>query len=297
MLAKSLLVLGLVLVLVSACGYALAWSIGTHVYIAERCLPQLTDPQQRHQAFYGAMLPDLVAAYVVSEPEVAPVVRSLTHLAGCDRASGCANGSLALAFASGWLTHNEHNGADLYAHGICPTEPCEPPGYVDRKTSCLSQLPPSAQHFFVETALDMLVRRHLDPMLGRKVADAARYRDQQIVEVLVKAYCPPLEPDTLREAENHFRYGAVAYGNALSLPQPLDLYTASAIIAAQTALYSGYPMSAAQASQCLTTAMETCSKDYQKMLDETIKRVRKDVVAPAVPGPSPATPSRPLRKG
>jgi hypothetical protein len=232
--------LSLAVWLLAWCCGAFGWSIGTHVYIVDRCLPWITNPNLKHQARYGAMLPDISASYVIGDRDRMPMIRDLMHVTGWESVVKCASGDRALeALAQGWSTHNQAWGADLYAHVAGALDP-GPLGYVDTKGSVVPELPFSARHYYAETAIDMLVRRHLDPMLGRKVADAARYRDQRTAQLLANAYCPPLSATALIEAEHRYWYTTVVYGNLLSLPEPADRYAAASILAAQTEALTGH---------------------------------------------------------
>jgi len=248
--------------------------MGTHAYITERCLPRCAESALGNQAVYGSMLPDMISSYILLDPAQAQTVREITHVSGTDavvrRASVCAE---TRAFARGWLAHGEVYGADVWAHKTDPLVDRPTRGYVDNKAALLTELTPAAAHFCIETAIDMLVRRNLDPLIGRKVTESARMRDARIVDVLVRACCPPLEPGMLRKAELIFRWTAAGYGDSLNLPAPLDRLAAAAMFSQLAGGYTGRTIPFDAALSALDHAMAVCQPDYERAINETIRRV------------------------
>lgn len=256
---------------------AFGWSIGTHVYIVDRCLPWITDPELKHQARYGSMLPDLSASYVIGGRDQMPLVRDLMHVAGWENAVKCASGDSALgAFALGWSTHNEVWGADLYAHVPGALGPGTL-GYVDMKGSVVPELPFSARHYYAETVIDMLVRRHLDPMLGRKVISAARHRDPRIPGLLAAAYCPPLDAGALAKAERRYCYTTCVYGNLLCLPEPMDRCAAASLLATQTTTMTGHQVRYDRSLEYVDRIIAACEADLRDAIERTVTLVGEEL--------------------
>ena len=159
------------------------------------------------------------------------------------------------ALAYGFVSHNDLWGADSTAHRSGRTFGTEE-GYVISKASQLKsiletipeyaalQLPDlislEVSHNFVETGLDILIKR-LDPQIGGRLSSAATRRSPVLPALLVRAYARDLSllPEMnhgkatrlIQFAEKEFRKSMILYGQALTL----DDATAIQLIAEQTA--------------------------------------------------------------
>ncbi len=271
-----------VLALMMAAAPVLAWSVGTHAYIAERCLPQYAGSPLMRQAVYGAMLPDMESACLLLAPDQVPAMRELTHttMFRCD--NGCPE---QMALVAGLLCHGERCGADVCAHLRNPLDPDATTGYVRAKAALITELSPGAAHFCVETAIDILVRRNLDPMIGRKVTEATQMRDVRVCDMLTGACPASISPKILIRAESMFRWTTAGYGDALNLPSPLDRYAGAALFSTLVTRFADQRVSFRLALRALDHAIAVCEPDYKAAIEETIRRVRASVSSPSPVGP------------
>ncbi len=260
--------------LMGAAAPGFAWSAGTHVYVAEQSLGNSPHRYLAVQARYGSMAPDMCETMAMWDPAQATVLRDLTHPSGYDYVLAHTGWSLALkAFAAGWVTHNEVWGADYYAHLANPVPPPDAPGYIVQKESVLSEVPESMRHDYVESAVDLLVKRDLCPNLGWKVTGAAMLRDWRVPRLLCAAYSPPARAQDLVAAEGAFRSVTAAYGYALKLSSPRDKRAVAAELAILAYVRTGQAISLAQSLAYLEHAMGVCEPDYEAALDATIEAI------------------------
>ena len=268
--------LAIVLILVSN-RFCLAWGPGTHLYIASQVLKPLPEGELALQAYYGSMLPDLKAS--MADAKASASLGRLTHTSGYHLVKDHTEGDPALeAFAAGWITHNGVWGADYYAHAVNPIPPPEKPGYAILKgrelEAICAKIPKGMGEDFVEAAIDLLVKRNLDPELGAKMKQAAESRNPQIVQLLIKAYSPPIEAKALTDAEALFRNGVAVYALPISAATPTDESLAAWGLSLGTGMRSGQNISVGDCVTYLRRAIELCQGDYRQALDATIANMR-----------------------
>jgi hypothetical protein len=188
---------------------ALAWGSVTHAYFA-------TELGYRWgylnlQEVYGSSLPDMFNLMYGSPYRdylwTQTHVEFMKYVNYCTRRSTKASGA-------GFASHNDVWGADYTAHHSAITNPGE--GYVITKVNSLApalvpqlveiltaagvpnahalalQLAPGLAENFVETAVDVLIRRNEDAGAGFRLALAAQLRDPGIPFVLTRAYAKDL---------------------------------------------------------------------------------------------------------
>ena len=198
---------------------ARSFNPAAHLYIAEHLVPNAPD---KTNLFYGSIAPDLSQYTDPAKWKSDPFLD--THYTYADLTHD-AVGVAQRAFAAGWFTHNEYNGADFYAHIGGPLGN----GYVTLRAGALaSEIPgltPEFAHFAIETAIDLLLKEDHDHSLGTKLLTAALLRSPLDRELLTKVLVVKNgETDwiTLVTAELAFRNAVTQYASALALPRPFD---------------------------------------------------------------------------
>jgi hypothetical protein len=227
---------------------AFPWGFATHAYIND----QLGKRRGLNNAkeIYGGMVPD-VFNYLFDYPEYMAFLTEETHgnfMKVWDSARWGFQKPLAYGFVS-------HSIADLRTHD-------QTNGYAMVKAAEIlsMQLPPQLEgpinelnglvgdeiliemlHIIVENAVDTLIIRNDDPLIGRKITSAAILRSHQVPRLLVRAYASdfaaafginPLEASKfIVSAEKEFRKSIISYGQILVQDEP----TAIRLISEQTA--------------------------------------------------------------
>jgi hypothetical protein len=278
---RKLFTLGLLLLLgVTALGpsQGQAFNSATHIYIAERVFPFAFD---KINLYYGSIAPDL--SMYVNQPQNWPDAFMETHY------------SITLpyawwdltqrAFAKGWQTHNEKWGADFYAHGTYPNYD----GYVITQAIELATIPDfeiyldkppyyELAHFAIEVAVDLLLIKNQDPILGLKLFWAAKYRSPKDLDLMAKAFVWDNKPDlpTLSAAESNFRDLVINYATALMLPDRFRM-TALGDLGYQISQGTIPP---AEVQEILKKAMILCEEPdqyghkYLEIIQSAIKGIR-----------------------
>jgi hypothetical protein len=254
---KRLVVLVLLL---GASSRAFGWGNATHVYFAHRLGAKIGPVNI--QEMYGALGPDVFnylfdvnGFFLASQAHFSP-----------ENVYALANTPEKKAFAFGFMTHNNVYGADLTAHGSPdfpnPLWPARKPGWVIKygniaagylvaplkqilaaagvpdgaQDGLASYLAPTMGHDLVETAVDILVKRNQDPLIGLRMAIAARARTPQAGILLADAYAtslvaftggsdeiPDVDEATARAliigAESQYQLAMEQYGQAFMLPE------------------------------------------------------------------------------
>jgi len=267
-----LLLLGL-LGLVVATQPALAWGTATHAYVAKALAsdfvsgPTWLRPYLECQFAYGAMAPDL--AWVAPASLQASLGQATHQAPGYDDVFDLGQPSqpATIAFALGWLTHNEVWGADFWAHN--PAD-----GYVVTKAAILAGatgVPDGLAHDTIEIAVDLLLDHQHDPGIGGYVSQAAALRDLRIPALLAKSY-PGFDAAALTNAERTFKASTVAYGALLALRSPSDDNAAVLGLAVRAKSSYGLSLSLAQSKALLTAATNLVRYDYWPALQNTIEQ-------------------------
>ncbi len=278
MRGRNLLALALLSLLCLMCvSYpALAWGPAGHAVIGMGVAQQQGLVVPRYvllQAIYGTSGPDF--AWGATEPLQSALGVATHDSPGYREPWDRARTLPELAFAWGWLTHNQIWGADHYAHIESPLT-AGALGYVEDRATLLAAaqgLDVGAAHNFVEVAIDlMLDHEHPEYGLGGLISSAASSRDARLPGLLVRSYAdvPGANWLTIRNLEHEFRTGMIVYGQALALPSGAD----DAAFALGLALLSG--INANQASACLAAAKALCREpraDYRAAITSTIARV------------------------
>lgn len=273
---KKLLILAiLLLVLGIAIGPkpSQAFNSATHLYIAEKVFRYCLDKTDLN---YGSIAPDLA---MYADPSKWKTAFDDTHYNYIDLTHDAWR-LVQRPFAKGWLTHNEKEpwGADHYAH--------IDPGYVTTRAEHLRQLYPGLltsefAHDVIETAIDLLLKRNNDLLLGQKLLEANLFRSSDDLNLLLKVLASangPTDPVTLSSAELTFRNLVNQYALALGLPRPLD-EEALAALGVQLAQGMGIQVTKEKLLEILHHALTLC-KDYKPAIDAVIQGIKKAMPSP-----------------
>ena len=243
------MVLGMVvLMLVFFSSEAFPWGFATHAFTNDllgkrRGLCNASE-------IYGGMAPD-VFNYLFDYPDYMNYLTFETH-ANFMKVWESARWGLQKPLAYGFVSHSV---ADFTAHedgGYAMAKAEELlnmklPRELSKPIHRLKQLVPDERiliemfHIIVENAVDILIKRNDDPLVGEKISSAALLRGPELPLLLVKAYASDLaaafEIDPLEAAafivfaEKEFRKSIILYGQILTL----DEATAIRLISEQTA--------------------------------------------------------------
>jgi len=301
---RNLVVMGVVcsgLMLFSS--EALSWGFATHAYMDDH-LGKKGAPSNPNE-IYGGVAPDLFNT-LFAYPEYLDFLPVQTHLK-FRKMWKVSRGDAEKSLAFGFVSHNDHWGADFTAHHACRT--CgQPVGYAYVKANALlseAPLPPDLGipdeiaveifHEIVENSVDILVKR-TDPLIGVRLSAAAQQRSPRFPQLLVRAYTKrfasfaginELEAaQFIRIAESDFREAMLFYGQILSQ----DEATAIQLISEQTAnlaqgflaLY-GITLDKSQkeivdmVTLYMNLAIGFCQDDYLEEIEATISYVRHNL--------------------
>ena len=274
---------------------AFPWGSAGHAYIDSRLFNDY-GPLMQANAVYGGMAPD-VFDYVFSVSCKADISNATHTQFGAIWDSVWNRPGKSLAY--GFVSHNDLWGADFTAHHSGITYGSAE-GYIITKARLLMQaapLPPELPipselalelyHNFVETAVDVLIKR-IDPAIGRKMTSAALLRTPLFPVVMARAYKYQFAPcfgsaaiaaEAMAAAEKEFRKSIILYGQSLCQ----DEGTAVQLLSEQTAdLAAGFlgaplPISKEEATalvvQLVQGAMQLCENDFAAELEATVVQV------------------------
>lgn len=198
------------LVVIFMSASAFAWGSATHAYFAKELGEKWG--YLNLQEIYGSMLPDMFNLMYGS-----PYKDYLWHETHYEfgRVVDRARGRGLRAFAFGFASHNDAWGADYTAHhNAQATEEFPEKGYIIAKREELApalvpkvkdflvnsgvppdvaqalaeELAPGLAENFVETAVDLLIKRNEDPAVGLRILLSAQLRSFGVPFLLNKAY-------------------------------------------------------------------------------------------------------------
>lgn len=266
------------LFVLSAAGQLHAWGSVTHAYFAHElgCRWGYLNLQE----MYGSTLPDI--ANIMFGSPYQNYLYGRFHYEFMELVNRAYRRD-AKAEALGFASHNDAWGADFTAHHEARTIPgagyvvakqnAVVPALVPQLTAILQgagvpdagalaeELAPGLADNFIETAIDLLVRRNEDPLIGYRLALAARLRSYTVPFLLIRAYAADLAnafglPYTqaaaiLYSAEREFRstmklYGGIFTRNeqeAIALIAEQGAALAAGILKAETGLDIAVPPS------------------------------------------------------
>lgn len=193
---------------------AFSWSQASHAYIVDRLGARAG--YDNLDEMWGIVAPDFFN--FIFDPALCPGwVADQTHGTYAEtfmKVWNAADTNAEQALAYGFVSHNQQWGADHPAHVSCLT--CEPneqnEGYIIVKAKLLLNAPVDpanpgqtfgkafadlgmtqdmallVAHGITEDAIDIRLRNEADPLLGRKLATAARNETKRFQPLLVKAF-------------------------------------------------------------------------------------------------------------
>jgi hypothetical protein len=281
-----------------------AWGPVTHAYFAK----QLGEGKLNAEEIYGATVPDLFNL-MLDSPNYDDLLR-LTHEQATKVKTKAPKMGLE-DFAFGFVSHNEVWGADTTAHERGRTTP---EGYVvtQSRVLALSLKPPlqdileqggvSSPSFiagalaagvsepFIETAIDLLIKRNEDPSIGSALRQSAQDRPPTVQDLLAAAYGKRLSRKMevseeeaiafIRESETQYQQLMVRYGEIFTEEEPQAL---QALAAQGSGLLEGYltlftgkeiTISPELIVQFLTLAIEQVEDTYQEELTSTLSYLK-----------------------
>jgi hypothetical protein len=268
------LILGAALLALLAVQMAFSWGNATHMYYAKQLGTKFGYSNMNEM--YGAVLPD---CYTLVPDANNQFMYAQTHDNAMPVWLN-AHGPVMKSIAFGYMTHNQTWGADYSAHiksfafpnFISPVTGKRGGYAVEKGVELLPQLAPVLMqilldagvpiqdgdgnplaeplaygigaelgHDLSETAVDLLVKRNLDPAIGLRMVLAAKCRPANAGELLASVYAPALHEYSglsladatafIIASEKTYQQYIIQYGTAFSLPEKQTI----ALLAQQTA--------------------------------------------------------------
>ncbi len=156
--------------------------------------------------------------------------------------------------------------------------------------SLASGLAPVMAHDLIETAVDVHVRRSVDPLAGARLYLAARYRAPETPLMLADAF--NVSPDDMTAWENEYRDMMMQYGQMFMLPERQLLRTLGAVSAELATMFIrvGIPdvpgmdknliaVDPERVVYFLSKAIKQVAPSYRRELDLTLRYVRQQLLA------------------
>jgi hypothetical protein len=287
------------------------WGNATHVYYADE-LGRQHGGQNFHE-MYGSVLVD---AFNLKLDSLGVFMADRAHhdfIPLYNSAWRCDLKDIAFGFVS----HNDTWGSDYTAHHVART--VSGGGYAVVKGAELAPMlipdivtilvtagldTPSARyiagalapefgHDLVETAVDLMIKRNLDPAIGRKIVLAATTRPLDTPLLLAAAYARPLSQHShmtllkatkyIMDAERENRQQIIQYGSLFTITeaeaiQGLAMMNA-AIAQGYLEFYAGVPVTVDPAVVVgfITNAMSVVEPTYDAEVSATLDYVRHEM--------------------
>lgn len=258
----------LLLVVTAPASDCLAWGSITHAHLANRLGERYN--LENMQEMYGSTLPDMFNL-VMDLPYSDFMYEGLHY--GFDEIRPYAWTSLLEAAIMGIASHNDAWGADWTAHHDARSLP-EPIGYVVYKEQQLApflepiladllvsagvpgaefiahELAPGLAHNYVEAAVDLLISRNEDPMIGYRLLISSKLRAPGIPLMIARAFARELAYEYgisrfeawlfIVSVEREYRELMTMYGGIFTK----DFGEAVSLLSEQGALYAGMMLEA-----------------------------------------------------
>lgn len=309
---KALMTLGL---LCSFCilmpAAAFPWNQATHAYIADRL--GATAGLDNLNEMWGSTTPDMFN-YVFDTDLCVGWISDQAQGVDPDSAMkiwSAASTDKEEALAFGFVSHNDSWGADFVAHHSGLRPGYENEGYIITKAKQLLNAPSNpadpqrtfgdvftdhgmnpdmallVAHGITEYAIDIRLGNDVDPLLGRKLATAARNETKKFQPLLVKAfaaayadYCFGGDFSTaaavLTATEIGHRKDMIFLGQAISQPEPVAVQLlAEQLVAVLSDLgFSSVLVETVKAA--IVSSMAICD-DYKSEIDTTVEFVEQSL--------------------
>jgi hypothetical protein len=277
----------LLLALGVSAGYG--WGNATHVYFAKQLGSKVGIYNLNEM--YGALLPDMYNLVFTEEGQVAAYkfhFEQQVWQVMYDNAPS----AYARAAAFGFFTHNNLWGADFTAHGSYESNN----GWIVRQGIKLSMDPefvnyiayllgaPSPElgaamgHDLVETAVDILVKRNEDPLVGARMYMAAKSRSADIGSMLA------LVETGADQVEPLYRESMMQYGQLFLLPEsqliPMLAQVSAGVAADFIAANGGtllHPIDPQMVEKFIQKGIQQVAGIYRPELARTLQFVEKNL--------------------
>jgi len=298
---------------------AFCWSQATHAYIVER-----VDARVGHDnlnEMWGSVAPDFFN--YVFDPALCPGwISDQTHGTYSDtflKVWDTADTNTDFALAFGFVSHNQAWGADYVAHvsGLRPgyedngyvivkaeqllnasIDPADPQQTFDDAFASLGMNPDEAllvAHVITEDAIDIRLANEVDPLIGRKLATAARNETKQFRSLLIRALANDYAThcfggklataeSVLTAIEQKHRQDMIFLGKAISQPEPVaaQLLAEQLVTILTDFLGSSLPSNAIETIEAgIVTSMALCD-DYKAEIDATVEFVTRSLQEHAI---------------
>lgn len=308
MIKKLLMILGIACSLfVLHPGSAPAWNQATHAYIADRLGAR--GGIDNLDEIWGSVAPDFFN--YVFDPSLCPDWVS-DQAQGADPATvlrvwDAARTHAQHALAFGFVSHNQTWGADHVAHTSGLRPGYEDDGYIITKAHALlgAEYQPGltfgnafaglgmdqdtallVAHVVAEYAIDIRLGGEVDPLLGRKLATAARGGTKAFRPLLVRAFAADYgascfggdtakAASVLTTAESSWRTEMIFLGRAISQPEPVAVQRLAERLTSVLGEL-GFSVPVAMGRAAITRAM-ALSDDYRAEIDATIRFVKQNL--------------------
>ncbi|MRR34434.1 hypothetical protein EG829_06995 [bacterium] len=314
---KSRTTIGLIFCLfLSMSTAAFPWNQATHAHIADRLAARAGHDDMSEM--WGSVGPDFFN--YVFDPALCPTwISDQTHGTYSEtflKVWNAADIRFEDSLAYGFVSHNQQWGADYTAHISCRT--CgQDDGYVIVKARQLLNAPldPASPertfgvvftelgmdpdqgllvaHLITEDAVDIRLRNDLDPLLGRKLARAARNETRRFSALLVDAYGQDYAAhcfggdystaaNVLTATEKQHRKDMIFLGQAISQPEPVAVQLLAEQVVAILPDFLGVPLPVPEEDvveimkAAIVTAITSCA-DYRAEIDATIEFVDENL--------------------
>lgn len=308
---KALAILGLLCcVCVVMPASAFCWSQATHAYIADNLGARAG--HDNLDEMWGIAAPDFFN-YIFDTALCPTWISDQTHGTYADtflKVWNAADTDVQTPLAYGFVGHNQQWGADYVAHvsGLRPGY--ESDGYIIIKARQLLAAPVDPAkpqqtfgdafesfgmgsdmalllaHVIIEDAIDMRLGKEVDPMLGRKLATAARNETKKFQPLLVKAfaadyaaYCFGGDYEkaafVLTAAEKGHRKDMIFLGEAISQSEPVAAQMlAEQLVAVLSDMELSVPVDIVKTA---VVRSEAICDDYKDEIDATIAFVEQSM--------------------
>jgi len=310
---KVLMTLGLICFLfVMMPAAAFSWNQATHAYIADRL--GATVGIDNLSQMWGSTAPDMFN-YVFDPALCVGWISDQTQGVDPDSAKkiwSAASTDKEKSLAFGFVSHNDSWGADFVAHhsGLrpgyendgyiiikarqlldAPIDPANPERTFGDAFANLEMGPDMAllvAHVITEYAIDIRLGNEVDPLLGRKLAAAARNETKRFQPLVVKAYaadyaanCPGFGGDdqaaanVLTSVEKGHRKDMIFLGHAISQPEPVAVQMlAEQLAGVLSELELSVPVETLKAA--MFSAIGICD-DYKAEIEAAVEFVGKSL--------------------
>ena len=314
---KAFVTLGLVCFLfVTMPSVASSWNQATHAYIADKLGARVG--HENLNEMWGSVTPDL-SNFIFDAGLCPGWISDQTHGTYSEtfmKVWNAAETKSEYPLAYGFVSHNQQWGADYTAHisGLTfgqddgyiiakakvllntPVNPAKPHRTFGDVFARLGMSPDEAllvAHVITEYAVDIRLRNDVDPLLGRKLATAARNETKRFRPLLVKAYAADYAAycfggdystaaSVLAATEKEHRKNMIFLGQAISQPEPIAVQLLAEQLVGVLPDFLGGPLPIPESDAVeivkagIFTSMAICN-DYMAEIDATIEFVNKNL--------------------